>query len=108
MFQLGWIADYPDPEDFLDVLFHSNSQINQTGYANPEVDRILEQARVEPDQKARFDLYHRAEDLIVKDAPWVNLWFSGVGYELIKPYVKDFFLAPLVIPTLRYVYITKK
>ncbi len=37
---IGWQADYPDPQDFLDVLFHSESQLNSTGYNNPEVDRV--------------------------------------------------------------------
>ncbi len=103
---LGWIADYPDPENFLDLLFHTGSTNNQAGYANPDVDRLLDQARVEPDQNARYDLYHRAEQAIIGDAPWVPLWYSGGGYLLLKPYVKDFFLTPLVIPNLRYVYLT--
>ena len=34
----GWIADYPDPQNFLDLLFYSTSSQNHTGYANPTVD----------------------------------------------------------------------
>ena len=38
MFHLGWIMDYPDPEDVLDVLFYSKSRQNNTRYSNPDVD----------------------------------------------------------------------
>ena len=65
----GWVADYPDPENFLDVLLHSKSVDNHTNYSNLEVDDLLEQARTEQDQAKRFDLYNRAEKLIVADAP---------------------------------------
>ena len=101
---LGWVADYPDPENFLDVLFHSKSSNNQTGYVNQEVDRLLEKARTERDQDTRFAIYHDVEKKILSDAPWVPLWYGNTGYVLIKPFVKDFFLAPLVIPRLKYVY----
>jgi oligopeptide transport system substrate-binding protein len=107
MFELAWIADYLDPENFLDVLFHSKSTNNQTGYVNQEVDRLLEKARTEPDQDARFAIYHDVEKLILADAPWVLLWHGNGGYVLLKPFVKDFFLFPMVIPRLRYVYMTE-
>ena len=103
---LGWIADYPDPENFLDVLFHSESTNNQSEYMNREVDRLLEQARVEQDETVRFQLYHQLEELIVEDAPWVPLWHSNGGYILVKPNVEDFFVFPLIIPKYRYVYFT--
>ena len=38
MFDIGWIMDYPDPEDIIDLLFHSTSRQNNTGYSNPQVD----------------------------------------------------------------------
>ena len=105
MFYSGWVADYPDPENFLDVLFHSESGNNHTNYHNAAVDALLEQARVEPDRAARFRLYNQAERMILKDAPWVTLWNRGEGYALIKPNVRDYHLAPIVIPRLRYVYL---
>ena len=104
---LGWIADYPDPENFLDVLFHSKSNNNQSEYNNGQLDILLERARVELDESARFELYHQAEEIIVDDAPWVPLWHSNGGSVLIKPNVNDYFLFPLVIPKYRYVYFTE-
>ena len=104
MFSLGWIADYPDPQNFLDVLLHSESQSNHTNYGNPEVDRLLEEARTERDRERRFELYNQAEQMILDDAPWVWTWFSGEGYALIKPEVSDYFLLQMSIPKYRYVY----
>ncbi len=104
MFSLGWIADYPDPQNFLDVLLHSESQSNHTNYGNPEVDRLLEEARTERDRERRFELYNQIEQMILDDAPWVWTWFSGEGYALIKPEVSDYFLLQMSIPKYRYVY----
>ena len=104
MFSLGWIADYPDPQNFLDVLLHSESQSNHTNYGNPEVDRLLEEARTERDRTRRFELYNQVEQMILDDAPWVWTWFSGEGYALIKPEVSDYFLLQMSIPKYRYVY----
>ena len=101
---LGWIADYPDPENFLDILFHGDSSNNHGDYSNPEVNRLLEQARVEQSEPSRIALYNRAEEMIVADAPWVPLWHTRAGYVLAQPAVKDYFQFPMVIPKLRYVY----
>ena len=104
---LGWEADYPDPQDFLDILFHSESSINHGGYSNLEVDRILEDARIEPDVTRRVSLYRDAEEMIVRDAAWVPLWYQGERHVLIKPYVNDYRLTPMIIPKLRQISIVK-
>ena len=97
---LRWEADYPDPRDFLDILFHSESSINWGAYSNPEVDAILEEARPEPDVLRRIELYHRAEQLIVSDAAWVPMWLTGDRYALIKPRVKGYKMTPMTVPKL--------
>ena len=101
---LGWVADYLDPENFLDGLFHSESRNNQTAFSNPELDAILEKARVEQDQDARFALYNEAEQLIIDQAPWAPLWHSNGESYIIKPHIKGLPLTPLVIPRLRFVH----
>tara|TARA_B100000949_G_scaffold2750_2_gene2476 strand:- start:4069 stop:5745 length:1677 start_codon:yes stop_codon:yes gene_type:complete len=102
---LGWEADYPDPQDFLDILFHSESENNNGAYSNAEVDSILEAARVEVDVVKRMDLYRQAEESIVADAPWLPLWFAGERHLLIKPYVKGYVVTPMIVPKMRHVYI---
>jgi len=101
---LGWEADYPDPQDFLDVLFHSDSDINHGAYSNPAADKILEEARTLKDPLERYRLYSQAERLIVEDAAWVPMWYTGERYVLIKPNVKGYRLTPMIIPKLKEVY----
>jgi ABC-type transport system substrate-binding protein len=105
MFSLGWVADYADPQNFLDVLFHSGSPENHCQYANPDVDRLLERARLERDHTTRMRLYQDAEALILRDAPWVPLWHTK-RYVLVKPYVQGYVSPPVVLPWLRWVSLT--
>ena len=108
MFDIGWIADYPDPENFLDLLFYSDSSNNHTNYNNSKVDELLEQARVETDETLRFGLYNEVEQIILDDAPWIPLWYSGERYLLVKPNVHDYLQTPLIIPKLKHVYLTEE
>ncbi|MHB1355588.1 MAG: peptide ABC transporter substrate-binding protein [Anaerolineae bacterium] len=96
----GWIADYPDPQNFLDIQFHSKSQQNHTGYANPQVDDLLEQARTAFTPEERYSLYHQAERLIVNDAAWIPLT-HGVDYALVKPYIRGYVTTSSIYPWLR-------
>lgn len=102
MFTLGWIADYPDPQDFLEILFHSKSLDNHTGYGSSEVDRLLDRAATEPDAAVRIELYREAERLIIQDAIWMTMT-HGKSYILTKPWVKGLIHPPMVIPRLKYV-----
>ncbi len=106
MFDIGWIMDYPDPEDLIDLLFYSNSRQNNTNYSNPDVDALVEQARTESDFTKRADLYQQAERIILDDAAWVPL-FYGRDHIVVKPYVQGFDPQAIVIPRLRYVTINK-
>ena len=97
---LGWEADYPDPQDFLDILFHSQSAQNHGQHSNSQLDDILERARVEQDINSRIELYRQAEQIIVNEAYWVPLWFTGEQYALIKPRVQGYVLTPMTVPKL--------
>ncbi|MGB0386145.1 MAG: peptide ABC transporter substrate-binding protein [Ardenticatenaceae bacterium] len=105
-FNVGWIADYPDPQNFLDILFHCESVDNKTGYCNEQVDALLEQARIEKDQTRRFELYSQAEQLVINDAAWVPLWYSK-GYVLVKPWVENYYFPGTIVPRLKYVNINQ-
>jgi oligopeptide transport system substrate-binding protein len=103
----GWCADYPDPENFADVLFHSASPQNTGGYANPELDALLETARVEPDVPQRIEMYQQAEQIIVDDAP-VLFTSHSLSYTLVKPYVNGYVFTPIDIPIERYLWLEGK
>jgi oligopeptide transport system substrate-binding protein len=94
MFYLGWIADYPHPQDFLDVLFHSGADNSYSGYSNPAVDALLEEAGVEQNSERSLALYQQAEQKLVADAACLPLYF-GQSYIIVKPYVKGYNLSPL-------------
>ena len=100
LYESGWIADYPDPENFLDILFHTGSEENSGEYSNPEVDTLLEQARVEQDVTARMRLYQQIEQMLVNDAACLPLYFD-VNYLLVKLYVEGLVLTPMGILTLK-------
>ncbi len=103
---LDWIADYPDPEDFLRVLFYSTSNQNPIGYTNPEVDRLLDQAIAEPDDAKRVQLYQRAQQKIIDDAVVIPL-YSDIDYELIASYVHGMQVTPVGVLGLESVWITR-
>lgn len=107
LFGGGWCADYPDPENFADVLFHSGSAENNGGYSNPDLDKLLEAARVEQDVARRIALYQQAEQIIVDDAP-VLFKVHSLSYMLVKPYVKGFVLTPIDVPVERYMWLEGK
>jgi ABC-type transport system substrate-binding protein len=102
MFSLGWVADYPDPQNFLEIKFHTDSANNETGYSNGDVDDLLDRASGETDEAARFGLYQEAEQKIVDDAPWIPLYHGTASY-LVKRYVSGYETPAFVIPNLRYV-----
>ncbi|HST03321.1 MAG TPA: peptide ABC transporter substrate-binding protein [Chloroflexia bacterium] len=101
MFQSGWCADYPDPENFADALFHTGATQNTGHYSNPQVDTLLEDARVEKDVSKRIEMYQQAELMVVNDAPAVFLTHP-IGHELVKPYVKGYVFSPIGIADERY------
>ena len=99
MFYTGWVADYPHPQDFLEVLFHSEVDNNYGEYSNIQVDSLLEMASVEPDSSLNLALYQQTEQKLLEDAAVLPLWF-GKNYILIKPYVEGYNLNPLGLPML--------
>jgi oligopeptide transport system substrate-binding protein len=103
MFVMGWIADYPDPHDFLDILFYTGSEVNISEYSNPALNALLDQAALEQDEAVRLNMYQQAEQLVVDDAPCLPL-FHGTNYILVQPYVTGYELSPLGIPDLSKVY----
>ncbi len=90
----GWSADYPDPSNFLDVLFHSRSihetaSENRSFYHRPEVDALLDRARVDRDRTARMALYRDAMAIVVEDAPWAFV-LTDLKLYAWQPYVRNY------------------
>ena len=90
-YRLGWLADYPTMDNFLYPLFYSKSADNYSGYSNPEVDKLLIEARSTIDQEQRIAKYREVEKLILKDAAFAPIYFYGTS-RIVQPYVKGFIL----------------
>lgn len=106
MFMMAWSADYPHPQDFLDILFHSNTAYNYGFYSNADVDKLVTQANRNQDQTQSFSLYQQAEQKIVDDAACIPISF-GMNYNLVKPYIKGYVTNPLGFVELQNVSTTK-
>lgn len=97
----AWCADYPDPENFADALFHSAAGQNIGHYGNTELDDLLEQARVETDPQARIGLYQQAEHAIVEDAAAIFLTHP-LSRVYVKPRVRGYTQTAVHVPLERY------
>jgi len=101
----GWTQDYPHPSTFLDALFHSRAiadvgAINKAFYANPDVDRLLDEARQERDPQAQRVLYRRAASLVARDAPWAFV-FENRRSEAWQPYLRGYRPHPIHLMSFR-------
>jgi peptide/nickel transport system substrate-binding protein len=94
----GWQGDNGDPDNFLYSLLAGDSKGagNTAFYENPDVDDLLTQAQEVSDQDERKQLYYKAEQMIVDDAPWAFL-----GYQkhqvVTRANITDFQLQPTYI-----------
>jgi oligopeptide transport system substrate-binding protein len=79
----SWIADFAEPESFLGILV-GDSPVNGTGWADPEYDRLLQEAAGQHDRAARMRLLAEAEARALKAAPLMPLYFY-VSKKLVKP-----------------------
>jgi oligopeptide transport system substrate-binding protein len=89
MFDFGWIADYPHPQDFLELLFRSGADYNYGGYSNYEVDTLIEKAGSTQNFSDSAFLYQQAEQKLVDGAAALPLFFSQ-NYMLVKSYVHGY------------------
>ncbi|RIK24649.1 MAG: peptide ABC transporter substrate-binding protein [Chloroflexi bacterium] len=106
LFDIGWSADYVDPHNFIGLLFRGGSLNNWSGYDNPVVNQLIDDASVEPNLDKRIQEYQQAEEKILQDAPVLPLTY-GRDFWLTKPYVKGAFYPPLVIERLKYITLDK-
>ena len=83
-FHMRWAADYLDPENFLSTLLASYGNENKVQYANAEYDKLCSEADGILDEKKRMELYAKAEDIVLQDAPFIPIYFQK-DIELVNP-----------------------
>ncbi len=107
MWWLGWIADYPDPQDWTTLQFGKGVPNNYMNYGQnntsdaatqQQVQQQLAAADVNPDNTSRMQAYNQAEQQLVNDVAWLPIQQSA-SVQVLKPYVRGLvFNAQLLIP----------
>lgn len=91
LFELGWVADYPDAENFLQLFYSENQSPgpNHSNYRNPEFDRLYEKVRVMQDCPERTALYLEMAEITREDCPWV-FQFQSMGFALVHGWLENY------------------
>lgn len=91
IFQLGWVADYPDAENFLQLFYSPNESPgpNHSNYRNAEFDRMYEQIRTMLDSPERTAIYERMAGIIIEDCPWIFL-YQPMDFGLIHSWIGNY------------------
>jgi ABC-type oligopeptide transport system substrate-binding subunit len=111
----GWIADYPDPQDWLSIFFGKDADYNQFNYgqnssatatAQQAVQADLAKADVEQDQTKRLALYAKAEQTIIAEhIGWIPLYQTRT-HQLRNPKLQGWSLNPLGVEDWTNIYFT--
>lgn len=110
-YRSGWVADYPDPENFLQLFLKSNlpldkdgkSYLNTPRYASEEYDSIYYQAISVLDEEERFEVYKVLDQKLIDDAVIIPLYYEYY-YRLVQPYVKGCDQNPMEYRNFKEVY----
>lgn len=94
MFILGWCADYPDPQNWLSVYWHTGAFAERIAYSNPDLDAIMEEADATIDPAKRMQLYADAQTLLTDGIPVAFMW-NNVNAYLVKPWVTGVTKTPM-------------
>lgn len=90
---IGWAADYPDPDNFVSPYMHSTgTYAGAQSYNNPQVDRLIEQARTETDQGERARIYAQLQEIAYNDV--FTVWLDPVALAVMREWVQGWYTNP--------------
>ena len=89
LFRLGWLADYPDPDNFMNLMA-SFSDNNHTNWKNEEFDKLILKAMSTEDGLQRQRLYDRAQTILLEEGTAVFPIFTSVAHILMSPRIKNY------------------
>ena len=95
VYRLGWCADYPDSNNWLNEVFNSKSGQNYAKFNNPEFDQLVEDAAFEADPATREDLYHQAEDIFIDQNVAIAPIYYYTYNRLYKPWLTNVEISPV-------------
>jgi oligopeptide transport system substrate-binding protein len=93
IYRLGWCADYPDSNNWLNEVFNSKSGQNYGKFFNEEFDALVEEAAFESDPAKRQELYKQAEDIFITQEVGIAPIYYYTYVRLYKPW-----LTPVISP----------
>lgn len=85
----GWIADYNDPNTFIDMFITGGEQ-NNTGWSNAQYDQLVKDASVELDPDKRFRMFEQAERILMDELPILPI-YTSVSKNMVQPHVRGFY-----------------
>jgi len=86
----GWIFDYPDAENLLQLLVSKNSPgVNKTGYKNTEVDQLYDQMLYESNLENKKITIKKIESIVEQDLPWIMIYYNR-SYFMAHHHLKNF------------------
>jgi peptide/nickel transport system substrate-binding protein len=95
MFMIGWLADYPDPHNFVTPYMHSNGTFSGwQNYSNPEVDALIADGIAATTAAERQAIYYELADLYYDDVPSFIL-FQPLGRRYFRSWVQGYFFNPI-------------
>jgi oligopeptide transport system substrate-binding protein len=102
----GWVADYPDPENFLFLLWGPMGQTasggpNSSNFADPRYDALFERMKNLPNDAERLALIGRMRALLEEECPWIPL-FHPEDYALVQGWLHGVVPSGLVVPVAKY------
>lgn len=103
----GWIADYPDPENYLFLLDTTAGPLNYGAYSNPEYDALLTRAAQTLDAEQRAEILAEAESLILTDMPLIPTVYL-VSRSLVGTHVRGYEDNPVNIHRVRWMSIDEE
>lgn len=94
IWRAGWVADYPDPQNFLNLFYGGNlndhsSVVNSFKFQNEDFDRLFEKASSESDTGARNNLLTQCDQLVVDQAPVIPI-FTDDHIVMVNARVRNF------------------
>jgi peptide/nickel transport system substrate-binding protein len=96
MFQLGWAADYPHPNNFaLPFMASYGIWPDLQGYGDPELDELIEGAFNELDPAVQQDMYYAIQERYYEDAPGIIL-SQPLGRRYFTRYIDGFYFNPMI------------
>ncbi|HLX30852.1 MAG TPA: ABC transporter substrate-binding protein [Casimicrobiaceae bacterium] len=108
MWSYGWIADYPDGDNFMQLLYGGNvGQSNVACYKSPTYDALYEKSRLMPDLPDRTRLFEQMARQFETDSPW-RLGTAPFQNTLVQPRVIGYKAHPVLLADWRYIDIDTK